>query len=250
MRLLFTLSLACLMFLPGQALATELLGPIYPDAVPYSSEQPEYFLSKDPYEKVKTYYKEDSRGVVKERTLDGARVAWIEYMSVTEVQKYDSIGSALGVEVFEQPSRQSKAADVLGMLKGMMMNGMLSKAEYDRLVKEYKPVCQWFFPWSDEDGQPLDVSIYEDYEHRPEDRALKQDTDAMAIRIQELMKQGKQQEAMQVMQQMAHSVEEHHAEHGTGQAGVERWKECLAELKRNGYLTRIRNALHPAASLK
>jgi len=246
-RVILMLYFFFLFLLPVQVHASKLLGPIYPDSVQSSSENPRWYLSKDAYEQVKAHYKRSCQKPVQERVVDGSRVAFFEYMSVTEVQKYDPVGSAIGVVVYERSRRQSKVADALGNLQGMMQNGMLSEPEYNRLVEEYDPVCGWFFPQSEDTGEYLDLDIYARYEKGPAEQALQQDTEAMAKKVQALMQQGKQQEAMQLMQQMGQAVQEHHSEVGIGQAGVDKWKECLAEMKSKGYRTRIEHAFHPAA---
>jgi hypothetical protein len=230
------------------AWADGLVGPVYPGAVPVSSDRPGWFLSGDPYERVKAYYVKDSGAPARERTVDEGRTAFIEYMDVREVQTYDSVGSALGVQVFERPGRPSAAADVLGMLKGMAMNGMLSRSEYAQLEETYRPVTRWFFPRAEGSGRSLDEVIYERCEKGPAEEALARDAEATAARVQELMMQGKQQEALALMQRMAQSAGDHHASHGVGEAGAARWKECLAEMKRSGYPTRIEIHRHPAAS--
>ena len=224
--------------------AADLVAPVYPGAAVFASDRSGCYLSRDAYEQVKGFYEKDSGGVSRERIVEGARQAFFEYMSVTEVQKYDSVGSAIGVEIFERPHTQSAAADVLGTLKVMAVNGLLGKDEYKGLADEYEPVVRWFFRRDEKTGKPMDELIYARYEKGPAEKAAQQNTKALAKKAEALMMQGKHQQALQLMEQAGNSVGRLHADYGMGAAGVEKWKKCLAEMKRKGYRTRIRIAVH------
>jgi len=225
--------------------AADLVAPVYPGAAVFAPDTPGCYLSREAYEQVKGFYEKDSGGVSRERVVDGARQTFFEYMSVTEVQKYDSVGSAMGVEVSERPNSQTAAADVLGTLKVMAANGLLGQAEYKRLENEYEPVVRWFFRKDEKTGKPMDELIYARYEKGPAEQALQQDTEALAKKAEALMMQGKHQQALELMEQAGNAVGSFHGDYGTGAAGVEKWKKCLAEMKGKGFWTRIRIARHP-----
>lgn len=251
-KLFFFVLFFCLA--PVSAFAQSLVGPVYPESVRFSPDKPGYFLSKDSYDQVKSFYAKDSGGTTREREVDGFRTVFFEYMSVLEVQKYDPVGSAIGVQIFEGPFHPSSPVDeTLGNLKGLNMQGSLSEAEYKRLVQEYKPVVWWFFPLSEKpDGNgkywPLDEVIFEQCETGSAENTMQQDAEAMGKRVEELMAQGKHQEAMQLMQQLGQSVHQYTETNIRGPGAVEKWTTCLRELKKNGYRTRIEIAVHPAST--
>ncbi|MBS3809367.1 MAG: hypothetical protein KGY38_04350 [Desulfobacterales bacterium] len=242
------------------AYAEDLLAPLYPGSVAYSTEKPNHFLSKDSYEQVKDFYIRDRGNPVKEETCpEKGRYAFFEYMDVNEVHKYDPVGSAIGVRLYSPAPENNEVetdlkhvGEVFFELKGPVMHGSLSSAEYDRLVAKYRPLASCYFPLTsnlDHNGHqiPVDEVIFSRYKKDPEKESMQQDAEAMAQKVQALMAQGRTEEAMQIMQQLGQSSQQA-VKNSRGIQGVEKWKKCLRELEENAYKTRIEIAVHPSSS--
>ncbi len=242
------------------AYAEDLLAPLYPGSVAYSPEKPNHFLSKDSYQQVKNFYIRDRGNLTQEEIHpEKGRYAFFEYMDVYEVQKYDPVGSAIGVRLYSPAPESNEAetglkhvGEVFFELKGLMMHGSLSSAEYDRLVAKYRPLASCYFPVTsnlDHNGHqiPMDEVIYGRYKNDPEKESVQQDAEAMAQKVQALMDQGRTEEAMQIMQQLGQSSQQA-VQNSLGIQGVEKWKKCLRELEENAYKTKIEIAVHPSSS--
>ena len=246
----------------AEARAVSLVAPVYPDSTPVGPADPGDFLSKNSFDEVRAFYLRDRGHVTREEThAERGRMAFFEYMDVREVQRHDPVGSAIGVRIYSRPRRgvQEPATslpvvgDIFGKLKLLLGQGSLSRTEYDALVERYSSLAAWYYPLtgkSDASGraETVDAAINRRCEAGgAQGESQAQEMEALGRRAEELMTQGRQREAMDLMRRMGQMAQSVH-EQSSGIEGVEKWKNCLEELEENGYQTRIEVALDPAGN--
>lgn len=242
------------------AWAKPLVAPIYPGAVAYGPENPGYFLSKDSYEQVKAFYhKNKSAPAWEKEHKERGWTAFFEYMSVVEVHKYDPVGSAIGVRVIGKDpdmydgvpvSTLPVVGEIFNNIKMLMMRqDRPDMSEYNSLVDKYRHLSRWYFPLTQDPDAPgtfipMDELILEQCKKSPGEQNSEQNMQDLAKKAEELMKQGKQREALQLLQQVGNAAQNEFAR-STGSSGIEKWKQGLVKLQEKGFPTRIEIAPHP-----
>ncbi|MCA1792964.1 MAG: hypothetical protein LC660_03665 [Desulfobacteraceae bacterium] len=240
--------------------AETLIAPLYPGAVAYGPENPGYFLSKDSYEQVKAFYHKNKGAPAWEKEhKEQGWTAFFEYMSVVEVHKYDPVGSAIGVRVIgKNPdmyddvpvSTLPVVGEIFNNIKMLMMQQDLpDMSEYNNLVDKYRHLSCWYFPLIEDPDAPgtfisMDELILKQCTKNPGEQKSEQNMQDLAKKAEELMKQGKQREALELLQQVGHAAQNEVAR-STGSPGIEKWKQGLVKLQEKGFPTRIEIAPHP-----
>ena len=258
-RKLFILTLLFIIGL-STAGAETLVAPVYPGAVAYEPENPGYFLSKDSYAQVKAFYSRDKGAPAWEKEhKEQGWTAFFEYMSAVEVHKYDPVGSAIGVRVIgkdmdmydEMPvASLPVVGEIFSNIKMLMMQQERpDMSGYNDLVAKYRHLSCWYFPLVEHPDAPgafipMDKLILQQCEKSPDEQKSERNMQDIAQKAEELMKQGRQREALELLQQVGHAAGNEFAR-ATGSEGIEKWKEGLVKLHENGFPTRIEIAPHP-----
>jgi hypothetical protein len=236
--------------------AENFIAPFYPGMVSCGPDYPHpgCFLSKDSSEKVKSFYAADKGPVTSERTnAEGEGEAFFEYMSAREVNKYDPPGAAIGVRIYSRSPDSSKTTavvdDIFDNLKMLMVQGHLRQEEYNTLVGKYRHLATRYYPRSKQSERSLSMDriIMDRCEMGPAEKNTQQDMEAMGAKAQELMTQGRQREALELLQRMGQTGQGAY-ENSISPQGVKKWEECLEELSNHAYPTRVTIAPDPAKS--
>lgn len=247
--------LFCLIALPAQS--QTLIAPLYPSSVSCETGQAGCFLSKDSFDQVAAFYeKEKGPATVTQNEPERNRYSFYEYMDVNTVHQYDPIGSAIGVRIYSKPvpvddgTSLPVVGEVFGKLKLLIVQGSMSMEEYNALVEKYRYLAAWYFPM-EKGPTPLDRPVPQNKiildrcEKGPQAQKAAEDMEAMAMKAQQLMMQGRQREALALLQRAGESAQGIHAK-SLGPEGIEKWEGCLEELQANGYPTRIEIAVNPS----
>ncbi|KJS33398.1 MAG: hypothetical protein VR64_00930 [Desulfatitalea sp. BRH_c12] len=241
--------------------AGDLLAPIYPGAVSFGSDRPGHFLTKDSFEQVKKFYAGDKGPATSEKNhKELGRSVFFQYMSAADVHKYDPVGSAIGVHVTvkstemlagEPESSLPVVGDILGRIKMLMMRQNNPNMDaYHKLVNQYRHLSGWYFPLSDKRDasgrlMSMDKVVVALCEQGPSEETSRHAMEAMTKKAEDLMMQGRQREALEILQNVGQAAQNEYAR-ATGSDGIEKWKACLEQLKEHGYPTQIEIALDPS----
>ncbi len=238
-----------------------LLAPVYPGAVrapEYDSGRAQVWLSKDPPEKVSAWYREKLRKVPEQAT---GRHDWFPLLRQQEVARMlNSAGrdwtlaEDAGVDVRRHPlahtggdvvKTRSRAqpcmSDHFMTLRHLVARGVGTQADFDALCRKYAWIEDAYYRLHDPGGlrQPMDKYLLEQAEKRfaagPRQGAA--DAEALGRRMQELMQQGRFEEAGKLME----SFQGAHQASATLPADAwEQWVGHLERVARNAYRTMIR----------
>ncbi len=243
-----------------------LLAPVYPGAVhapEYDSGRFEVFLSRDPPDKVSAWYR-SRLGKAPEQVT--GHHDWFPLLTQQEVVRIrrsahrDWTGvEAAGVDVRRHPLAgtgadvewvRSQAAPCLSdhfmVLRDLVSRGMGSQADFDALCRKYGWIEHAYYRMYDPDGlrQPMDKHLLEQarkrlYADTYHDAA---EADALGRRMQELVQQGRFEEAGKLMQRFQGL---HQASAGLPGDAWARWVEYLQQVALQAYPTMIRIHKHP-----
>ena len=257
-KFLSLVTVFCLIALPAQS--ETLMASPYPASVSCETGLPGCFLSKDSHDQVAAFYERD-RGPATtwKNDPDLDRYSFYEYMDVHTVHQYDPIGSAIGVRIYSQrvPTDGGEpetslpvVGEVFGKLKLLTVQDSMSMEEYNALVRKYRHLASWYYPMEKDTATsdrpvPKDKVILARCEKGPQEQETAEDMEAMAMKAQQLMLQGRQREALALLQHAGESAQGIH-EKGLGPEGIKKWEGCLEELQANGYPTRIEIAVNPS----
>ena len=242
----------------GSASAETLIAPIYPGAVPCgpSASHPGCYLSKDSFEQVKDFYAADHGSAGQGSETERKRYLFFEYMNAGEVDKYDPPGADIGVSIYSNTPQGDKTTrvvdEIFDKFKMLMVQNQMTQEEYNILVDKYGHLATWYYPpfeESNRQGKPLlmDQVIASRCEKNSRPGKARRDAEKMGAKVQELMMQGRQREALELLQKIGQASQEV-IEHSNSPEGVQEWEACLKELSRSAFPTKFTIAADPSKS--
>ncbi|MFN2366449.1 MAG: hypothetical protein ABR523_08325, partial [Desulfurivibrionaceae bacterium] len=208
------------------------------------------------FEQVKAFYAADHGSAGEESETERKRYAFFEYMNAGEVDKYDPPGAAIGVSIYSNTLQGDKTTrvvdEIFDKFKMLMAQNQMTQDEYSDMVGKYAHLATWYYPPFEEvnrQGKPLlmDQVIGSRCEKNSGQEKARRDAEKMGAKVQELMMQGRQREALELLQEMGQASQDV-ITHSLSPEGVKRWEECLKELSRSAFPTRFTIAADPSKS--
>ena len=243
-----------------------LLAPVYPGAVhapEYDSGRFEAFLSRDPPEKVSAWY--GSRLGKAPQEVTGHHdwfplMTWREAARILRsIHRNWTHAEAAGVDVRRHPLAnngadvewiRSQAAPCLSdhfmVLRDLVNRGAATQADFDALCEQYAWIEHAYYRLKDPDGHrwPMDKYLLDQARKRLYGSAYRsgEEAEALGRRMQELVMQGRFEEAGRLMAQLqgAHAESARVPEDAWAQ-----WVGYLRQVADHAYPTLIRIHKHP-----
>ncbi len=241
--------------------AEGLLAPVYPgaDRTPeYDNGRDQVWLSRDPPEKVSAWYREKLRKAPEQAT---GRHDWFVLLRQQEVARMLSsagrdwtLAEDAGVDVRRHPlvhtgrdvaKTRSRAQPCLSdhfmTLRQLISRGEGTQADFDALCRKYAWIEDAYYRLHDPRGlrQPMDKYLLAQAEKKFASGARQGAADAEALgrRMQELMQQGRFEEATRLMEGFQGA---HQASATLPGDAWEQWAGHLEQVARHAYRTMIR----------
>ena len=248
------------------ARAGDLLAPVYPGAEhapEYDSGHFESFLSRDPPGKVSAWYR-GRLGMAPQQAT--GHHDWFPLMTQQEVARILHSGHRdwtraedAGVDVRSHPLVNSGAdvewirsqtepctSDHFMVLRDLVTRGAGTQADFDALCEKYGWIEHAYYRLYDPDGlrQPMDEHLLDQARKRLYGGAYRsaEDAEALGRRMQELVTQGRFEEAGKLMEQFQGA---HEASAEVPEDAWTQWVEYLQQVADHAYPTMIRIHRHP-----
>ena len=261
-----SLLLACWSLWACCANAGDLLAPVYPGAEhapEYDSGRFEAFLSKDSPSKVAAWY--ESRLGKAPQQVTGHH-DWFPVMTRQEVARILrsarldwTLAEDAGVDVRRHPLANNGAdvdwirsqaalctSDHFMVLRDLVARGAGTQEDFDALCEKYGWIEHAYYRLYDPDGlrQPMDEHLLDQARKRLYGGAYRsaEDAEALGRRMQELVMQGRFEEAGKLMEQFQGV---HEASAKVPEDAWMHWAEYLQQVADHAYPTMIRIHRHP-----
>jgi hypothetical protein len=215
------------------------IAPLYPGSVQTGSSEG-YFLSKDSYEKVKTFYLKDKGQPKSEITGEAKdKHAFYVYYTSPECPKMGSFD--LGVNISTNSGNERAIEYVFERFQEGVFKQMITQREYDDIVKKYGYLKNLYYQYDANVRNTSAMAIYKKYDKMIKDNieGQGQNLEEMSMQVQRLMAEGKMQEVAELMKQMQSATGALATDMTSGDE-YELWKKCIEEIEKNAYTTQIR----------
>lgn len=214
------------------------IGPVYPGSVQLGSSEG-YFLSKNNYEIVKTFYVNDN-GQPKSEAIGEAndKQAFFVYYTTPECPKMGSFD--YGITIRTNSGNERAIEYIFEKFHEGVLKQLVTQKEYDDIVNNHKYLKKMYYQYDANIRNSSAMAIYRKYDKMIKDNieGQGQNLEEMSMKAQRLMAEGKMQELAELMKQMQNATGAMAADMTSGDE-YELWKKCLEEIQNIAYKTQI-----------
>jgi len=236
-------AIVLLLFYAGICQAQEMVAPAYPGAVKLGGENPVVFITSDSFEQVTAFYVNDlGSGPESENDVkEAGKSSWFVYDTWVvgdEIMGYFTRTNGVSVNYMAGDNHYIEL--VLEMFSDKVDQNVYNRADYHNLVDRYGYLANVYYPLVDAGDRKICRShaIYYKYNEmdRKADEEQKKYEDDAAININQMLEQGDLMELVELGKKMMGDYENIH--------DMSLWEECLEEMSREYYTTRISISLN------
>ncbi len=191
---------------------------VYEGAVPASPDSTDEFLVKDSYEKVRAHYLQQKGKPHNERILEETGQKSIFFIFI------DRLPDAAGVHVEEMWGNSQWVNLIFSKLEGCVDRGFLTQEDLEKIKEKHRYLKNYYY-LATEEGR-MDEVIYKKYRDRISSGG---DAKDLATKAQELMMEGKMEEAKKLVEQAKEAAMKS-IDLADSPAVVDEWVKCLEEI--------------------
>ncbi len=219
----------------------ELIAPIYPDAIPNTSDHSEaVYLSNSSYEAIKSFYlKQDN--VLSEEEKDEGDIGKKCSVKFSLEKKSYTEDFKTGVSIYHKTGNAKHVIMVLDKFRTAVATDNYSGVEYENLKEKYEHLKYYHFPVVNDPQKNRKISkseeIYKKYENIDKQTAKGAEMTGEEVqqKYMQLVSQGKHQEAADLMKNFSESA----MQTASDMLDMDKWEECLKEMEKYAYKNKI-----------